>query len=238
MSRHSKRYDAPTEKWGIPTKEAYWAPSSDPGTHSGKNSIPLVVVLRDILEFTNTSKEAENILAERKVKVDGKVRTNKNSPVGLMDVISLSPLSEHYRVLFDQRGKFRMLPIEKNRAEWKLLRVVDKTALKGGVMQYNLHDGTNIRLEDGKEYETKDVLKLQMPSRKILDSYEFDEGQMALITGGDHIGELDTIKEHEIIRGPQQNFVHFESGITTIEDFVFVIGEDTPVIEIPEVGIV
>jgi len=238
MSRHNKRYNAPTEKWGIPTKESFWAPSPTPGPHSDDTSIPLIVVLRDILKYTQTSKEAEHILAERKVKVDGRVTTDKNRPVGLMDVISIPDISENYRVLFDQKGKFRLLPIDKSQAEWKLVKIQDKTTLKGGITQYNLHDGTNIRIEDGTKYDTKDVLKIQLPSRKILESFEFGEGQMALVTGGNHIGELDTIKEYEVIRGTQPNFVHFESDITTVEDYAFVVGKDKPIIEIPEVGII
>ncbi len=238
MSQHNKRYNAPTEKWGIPTKESFWAPSPAPGPHSADTSIPLIVVLRDILRYTETSKEAEHILAERKVEVDGKVTTDKNRPVGLMDVISIPDISENYRVLFDQKGKFRLLSIDESQAGWKPVRIQDKTTLKGGITQYNLHDGTNIRTEDGSKYKTKDVLKLQLPSRKILDSLEFGEGQMALVTGGDHIGELGTIKEYEVIRGSQPNFVHFESGITTVEDYAFVVGKDKPIIEIPEVGII
>lgn len=238
MSRHNKRYNAPTEKWGIPTKESFWAPTPSPGQHSADRSMPLIVVLRDILSYSETSKEAESVLAERKVKVDGKVRTEKNLPVGLMDVISLPSLSEDYRVLFDQKGEFRLLPIDKSQANWKLVKINDKTTLKDGVTQYNLHDGTNLRIDDGEEYNTKDVLKMQLPNRKILDSYEFGEEQMALITGGDHIGELGTIKKYEIVRGSQSNFVRFEADITTIEKYVFIIGEEQPIIEIPEVGII
>ncbi len=238
MSEHNKRYNAPTDKWGIPTKESFWAPTPAPGAHSKDRSIPLIVVLRDILKYTETSKEAEIILAERKVKVDGKVKTDKNLPVGLMDVISISSLSENYRVLFDQKGKFRLLPIDKSQAEWKLVKINDKTTLKGGITQYNLHDGSNIRLDDGSKYDTKDVLKIQLPSRKVLDSYDFDEGQMALVTGGDHIGEIGNIKEYEIVKGSQPNFVHFDSGITTVEKYVFIIGDEKPTIEIPEVGII
>ncbi|MEF8832136.1 MAG: 30S ribosomal protein S4e [Candidatus Thermoplasmatota archaeon] len=238
MSQHNKRYDAPTDKWGIPTKESFWAPSPTSGPHSDDRSIPLIVVLRDILEYTETSKEGEHVLAERKVEVDGKVTTDKNRPVGLMDVVSIPDISENYRVLFDQKGKFRLIPIDKNQAGWKLVRIEDKTTLKGGITQYNLHDGTNIKIEDGSKYNTKDVLKLQLPSRKVLDSLEFGEGQMAIVTGGDHIGELGTIEEYEVIRGSQSNFVHFESKITTVEKYAFLVGEDKPIIEIPEVGII
>ncbi len=238
MSKHSKRYNAPTEKWGIPTKEYHWAPKSKPGPHPADRSVPLIVVIRDILEYTNTSREAKRVLAERKVHIDGKVATERNRPVGLMDVVSIPELMEYYRVLFDQRGRIRLEPIDEKDADWKLARIESKTTLKGEITQYNLHDGRNIQLDDGSEYKTKDVLKLELPSQKVLDSYEFKEGMMALITGGKHIGEIGKVKECEKIRGPQPNFVHFNSGITTIEKYVFVIGRETPVIDIPEVGIV
>ena len=61
---------------------------------------------------------------------------------------------------------------------------------------------------------------------------------MAMITGGKHIGEIGTIEEYEIVKGPQPNLVHFESGKSTVEKYVFMIGEDKPVIKIPEVGII
>lgn len=238
MSKHSKRYSAPTKKWGIPTKEAFWAPKSRAGSHPSESSVPLMVVLRNILDYSNTAREAKRVLAERNVKVDGKVVTDDNRSIGLMDVVSITGLEEDYRVLFDQRGRIRLLPIEEDQAEWKLVKIMDKTALKGGVTQYNLHDGRNFRSEDDNEYKPKDVLKVEIPSQKIVKAYEFKDGMMALITGGEHIGEIGTIEECEIIRGTQPNFVHFESGMSTIEKYTFIIGEETPVIEIPEVGIV
>ncbi|MEF8873227.1 MAG: 30S ribosomal protein S4e [Candidatus Thermoplasmatota archaeon] len=238
MSKHSKRYDSPTEKWGIPTKESHWAPKPSGGSHPADRSVPLVVVIRDILAYTNTSREAKRVLADRKVEVDGKIVTDKNRPVGLMDIVSIPDLMENYRALFDQKGKIRLKEIDESETGWKLVKIEDKTTLKSGITQYNLHDGRNLREEDSKAYETNDVLKLEIPSQKVLDSYEFKDGMMALITGGKHIGEIDTIEEREIVKGSQPNFVHFESGITTIEDYVFVIGKEMPVIEIPEVGIV
>ncbi len=238
MSKHSKRYDTPTEKWGIPTKEHHWAPRSKSGPHPKDRSVPLVVVIRDILEYTNTSREAKRLLADRKVEVDGKVVTDRNRPIGLMDVITIPELKENYRVLFDQKGKIRLKSIDEGVSGWKLVKVEDKTTLKDGITQYNLHDGRNLKFENANQHSTLDVLKLEIPEQKVLDTYEFKEGMMALIIGGKHIGEIDRIKEHEVIKGPQPNFVHFESGMTTIEDYVFVIGKDTPAIEVPEVGIV
>lgn len=238
MKRHNKRYGAPTEKWGIPTKDGFWAPSSSSGSHPRDRSVPLVVVLRDLLEYTNSSREARIIIGERKVLIDGKPETEHKAPVGLMDILSLKDVDEHYRVLFDQRGKIKLLPVEEDEQHWKLCKIIDKTTLKNGNTQYNLHDGRNFEDEDGGKYNTKDVLKISIPEQKVMDHYSFKEGSMAMITGGKHIGEIGTIEEYEVVKGPQPNLIHFESGKSTVEKYVFMVGEDKPVIKIPEVGII
>merc|ERR1712072_287061 len=43
---------------------------------------------------------------QRLVKVDGKVRTDINYPVGFMDVISIEKSDEHFRLLYDSKGRF------------------------------------------------------------------------------------------------------------------------------------
>ncbi len=238
MTRHNNRYQIPSEKWGIPTKDHYWAPKSNPGPYPEDRSVPLLVVVRDILEYAESAREAKILLGERKVKVDGTVATDGKQPLGLMNVVSIPSLKEHYRVLFDQKGQIRLGPIEEDQSGWKLCKIVDKVSLKGGKTQYNLHDGRNIVLDDANKFRTKNVLKIQLPSQKVLDVIQFRKGYMALITGGKHIGEIGKIEKYEIMKGPQDNLVHFDSGVSTVEDYVFPIGEDTPEIKIPEVGIV
>lgn len=238
MEKHTKRYQAPTKRWGVPTKEYFWAPKARPGAHQAKKSVPLLIVIRDILKYADNAREAKMIIGGRKVMVDGKIRTDSNAPVGLMDVLSIPELDEHYRVLFDQTGMVRLVTAAGGAENWKLCRIEDKKTVKNGLTQYNLHDGRNIRLEDEKAYDTKDVLKLEIPSQNIISVYKFKEGNMALVTGGKHIGEIAKISSHEIVRSSKPNLVHLEGGISTIEEYVFVIGEDTPAIDVPEVGII
>ncbi|MFW6071905.1 MAG: 30S ribosomal protein S4e [Thermoplasmatota archaeon] len=238
MKRHNKRYGAPTKKWGMPIKEGFWAPRISSGAHPKDRSVPLVVILRDVLKYTNSAREARIIIGERKVHVDGEPETDHKAPVGLMDIVSLVDLDEHYRVLFDQKGKIKLLPVEEDEQHWKLCKIIGKTTLKNGVTQYNLHDGRNFQDQDSGKYSTKDVLKISIPEQKVMVHYEFTEGSMAMITGGRHIGEIGTIKEYEVVKGPQPNLVHFESDKSTVEEYVFIVGTDKPVIKIPEVGII
>ncbi len=238
MKKHSNRYQAPTKKWGLPSKKHYWAPKTRAGVHPGDRSVPLTVIIRDFLGYAENAREAKKIIGRRKVLVDGKIKTDENTAVGLMDVISIPELKEHYRVMFDQSGKIHMIHLTEGNEGWKLCRIENKTTIKNGLTQYNLHDGRNFSIEDSKTYNTKDVLKIEIPSQLVMESYPFKEGNIALVTGGKHIGEIGHIERYEVVKSSKPNLVHIKGGISTVEEYVFILGEDKPVIEIPEVGII
>ena len=40
------------------------------------------------------------------VKVDGKVRTDATYPAGFMDVIDIEKTDEHFRLMYDSKGRF------------------------------------------------------------------------------------------------------------------------------------
>ena len=43
---------------------------------------------------------------QRHVKVDGKVRTDSTYPAGFMDVIDIEKTDEHFRLVYDTKGRF------------------------------------------------------------------------------------------------------------------------------------
>lgn len=54
------------------------------GPHKIRNSLPLVVILRNRLKYALNYHEVVKIVMQRTIKVDGKVRTDKKYPTGLM----------------------------------------------------------------------------------------------------------------------------------------------------------
>jgi small subunit ribosomal protein S4e len=134
----------------------------------------------------------------------------------------------------DKRGKIRFVTIKKDEAEWKLVRINDKTMIKGGKIQLNFHDGRNI-IVDKDEYKTGDTLKMSIPEQKILGKFEFNEGNLAFLIGGSHAGYLATIEKIERTRNPKANVVHFKENFSTHQGYVFIVGTDTSSIDIPEV---
>lgn len=230
MSRHQKRITIP-KSWPIPRKTHKWSIKCRPGPHSGENSIPLLVVVRDMLKLADNAREAKRILNEGNILVDGRVKKDNKFPVGIFDVISIPKLDIQYRMLLDEKGKFNLHKLEPGVVR-KLTRIEDKTILKGGRVQLNLSDGSNKIVEDG--YSTGDSLVLSIPEKDIVEQIEFKEGNLAMVLGGSHSGEIGTVKEIEIVRSSRPNKVMISgrNDFETIVDYVFMIGIDKPAIKL------
>jgi len=98
--------------------------------------------------YALTYKEVVQILKQRLVKVDGKVRTDTTYPAGFMDVIELEKTDEHFRLIFDTKGRFVVHRISKDEAAYKLLKVKRLEFGKGGVPYIVTHDARTIRYPD------------------------------------------------------------------------------------------
>ena len=59
-----------------------------------------------VCRYALTGKEVVSILMQRLVKVDGKVRTDSTYPAGFMDVIDIEKTDEHFRLIYDSKGRF------------------------------------------------------------------------------------------------------------------------------------
>jgi small subunit ribosomal protein S4e len=140
-SGHLKRKPAP-KMWPIHRKEAVWTVMPKPGPHSISRSLPLALIVRDMLGFAKTAKEAKNIISQGQIMVDGKVRRDERFLVGLMDVVSIPDAKKSYRALPSGKGLL-LHPINADEAAFKLCRIEDKTVVKGGNMHLNLHDGSS-----------------------------------------------------------------------------------------------
>jgi small subunit ribosomal protein S4e len=196
-------------------------------------SMPVLVVMRDMLHLCDTAAEARRILSSGDVLVDGRIVKSRKFPVGLMDLVSIPKLNQHYRMLLDQRGKFELAKVPQGKEKWKLCRIESKTTIKGAKTQLGLHDGRTI-IVDSDAYKTGDVLKLEVPTQKILDNYKLARGNVAMIISGAHAGQAAIIEDYIVTRTPDQNIVKFKDGTSTVKDNVFVVGSKAPEIELPE----
>ncbi len=194
-----------------------------------------------MLGVAQTRKEGKIIIDQGKVIVNGKVYKKDDIPVGLMDVISLPDSNKYYRVMPSDKGLY-LAPISKEESAVSLLRVENKHTVSNGV-QVQVHDGSImlIKVADPKNpvevtYDTFDILKVTYPEKQVVQTLKTKEGNLAIITGGKNIGKIGKIVEIEKAEAKKrrQALVVIEDAqgarYQTIMDFVFSIGETTPMI--------
>lgn len=235
-TRHLKRQQAPTF-WTIKRKEAIWSINTSPGPHNFGSSIPVTVLLRDMLNYATTRKEASHISNQSKIKIDGKPRLDDKFPVGLMDVVSLPDASESYRVLPAKGGRLKLHQIKGDEIGFKLCRIIGKTILRNNVTQLRLHDGRTLVVPAGSSYKVNDVLKIKVPSQEIMEHISFKDQLPIIITGGRSQGETGIIigfgdepgwKKTATVRTPSGE------DIRTLTKYVFPIGTTESLISLPE----
>jgi len=203
----------------------------------------MLVVLRDILHCCKTKRECKLILAESSVKVDGEARTDFKYPAGLMDVIELNGAESAFRVMALPRKGLSLIEVPKGEVSFKLCRIDDKKTLNSGAVQLNLHDGRNISIkaEDlkklgDKDYSVLDTVQLSIPKQGIMKRLRFAEGSHVLVVAGRNIGRSGRIVKVEEATAARKKRVSIETEekevFQTIADYVFVVGEEKPIIKI------
>lgn len=229
MGRHQRRVAAPIS-WPVEKKTHAWVVGANAGSHSINTGIPLLIVVRDMLKLATNSREAKTIINEGNILVDGIPRKDYKYMTGLFDIISIPVQNDYYRVLLDANNRFKLYKEEPGVA--KLCRINDKTIVRKGAVQLNLHDGSNVLASD--EYKTFDTVMLSIPDRKIKKHIPYKAGNIALVIGGEHSGEIGKIKQIRKVRGSGTNMVVLsnETEFETIENYVFVIGETVPEIRV------
>lgn len=220
---HLKRYSIP-KYWHVAKKERKFVIAPRPGPHKKLECIPLLVVLRDVLKVCRNAKEASMVIKKGDILVDKKARKDPNYPVGLMDIVEIPSLGKHYRVTVNKSGLF-LNEIKSEEADKKLCRIQDKTIVKGGGFQLNLHDGRNI-LTGKNEFRTNDSLLIELPSQKILQHFKFEKNSSAMIMSGKNIGLHGKVKEifdRKTMIGRNRIVLETKDGdIETVKEYLLV----------------
>jgi len=227
-----KRTQAP-RFWKVGRKVKKFVVGPSPGPHAKKKCIPVGIILRDILKYAKTMREVKEILNKGIFRIDDRIIREYKFPAGLMDIISLQ--DEHYRILPNEHGLY-LQKIEKKDSKFKLLRIVNKTSVRGGKIQLNFHDGKNMLVEKD-DYKTNDVIVLNLEKSAIEKVLGFKKGSAVIITGGNNIGNIGIINDFIVRKSSRPNDVIVKVGNRKIPlppNYVFVVGEDKPFITFGE----
>jgi len=233
--KHQKRLSAPSH-WLLDKLSGAYAPKASPGPHKLRDCMPLIVFIRNRLKYALNGREVKQIVMQRLIKVDGKVRTDPTYPAGFQDVIGIEKTGENFRLVYDTKGRFAVHRITAEESEYKLGKVRRVQLGKGGIPFLVTHDARTIRYPDPK-IKVNDTVKIDLATGKITDFIEFDTGVIAMVTGGRNQGRVGVITHRERHDGGF-NIVHIKDAVdnefATRESNVFVIGREKPWISLPK----
>jgi len=193
--KHLKRLNAP-KHWMLSKLDGIWAPRPSQGPHKLRESLPLILILRNRLKYALTGKETNMICMEKLVMVDGKVRTDPNFPAGFMDVVEMPKSNDQFRLIFDTKGRFVLHSISDEEKKFKLCKVVKKELTIKKVPYIVTHDGRTIRYPDPL-ISVGDVVKVDIATGKPMSFQKFEMGKQAMITQGRNAGRVGIIQKVE-----------------------------------------
>ncbi|MFP4115858.1 MAG: 30S ribosomal protein S4e [Candidatus Aenigmatarchaeota archaeon] len=227
MSKHQKALSSP-KSYPIGRKERPWTLKPRAGPHPKDDSIPLGIVVRDMLGYVDNVSEVKEVLEKGLCKVDGKVVRDHRLPLGTFDSLQLG--DEYFRLMPSEEG-FELVGVDEADSGKKVCRVEDKKTVKGGKIQLNLNDGKNIVVDKKrlKKLPTGSSLVLSLPELEIEEVIEFEEGQEAMVTGGKNRGKVAELQETKELKGSKENRVVVSSNgdeLDLPEKLVFPVNEE------------
>lgn len=221
VKNHLSRLTSPVS-WGVKRKGIKFITRPSAGAHNLRESIPLSLVVTDLLKFARIRKETKKILNEGKIFVNGKVRKDLGYAVGLLDVVSVPSLEQSYRVFYDTKGKFKLLTLDDGEKDLRLVQIKNKTIISGNKIQLNNSDGTNILLDTSSEYKTGDTLSVSLKDGSIKEHLPLKNGARIYLTGGTKRGVVGTLEDTKDTTITVQTS---EGSFQTAKRYAFVIGK-------------
>ena len=230
MTRHQKRLSVP-KSWPVERKENTFTVKAGAGPH-GEAGGPLLILLRDLLGYADSKKEARYALNQNTVRVNGDAVSDEARPIGMFDILAFDEREEYYRVFPDEGGRLSLTPIDADAADSRLGKVVRKDQVTGGDFQLTLHDGTNVPVDadDASAYSSVDSVVVDNETKEIIAHFPYEEGALVTAVAGTHAGEIGQIDEILVTASSGDNSVTVSQddgeGFETIEAYVVVIDEN------------
>jgi small subunit ribosomal protein S4e len=227
MTRHQKRLAVPNS-WPVERKTNTFTVKAGAGPH-GEAGVPLVVLLRDVLGYVDSTKEARYALNNDSVLVNGDAISDEQRPIGMFDILAFPEREEFFRVFPDEGGRLALSPVDEEAASSRLGRITNKSVVPGGDVQLTLHDGTNVRVDADAPYDTKDSIVIDNESKEVVAHFEYEEGALVTAVAGQHAGRIGEVDDIDVTLGSGSNTVYVADdgdGYETVEEYLVVIDEN------------
>ena len=177
VKRHLKRLNAP-RTWKIQRRGITFITRSNPGGMPNDLTMSISSILKYELKLAHSMKEVKHLILIEDVLVNGRKITDYKHAVCFTDVVSFPKLGQQYRLIMDTNNILKLVPISKDEAQYKLLKIIGKSFVKGKT-QLNLFDGRNILFEK-HHYKVGDSLLLTIPEQLVKEHLSLEKGALVL----------------------------------------------------------
>jgi len=178
------------KSWPVPRKgNKYLAVSK----HNQSDSIPLIIVMRDLLKVVQSKKELKKIIHEKQIKINGKEIRETNYPIGLFDILTFPALGKNFKCLLSENKKIIFEEISEKDAKTKIFKILGKKILCKNMVQLNFFHGRNIITKE--KAKTGDSILFNLKENKIEKIIPMEKGKNAVVIKGAHAGKTGKIED-------------------------------------------
>ncbi|MEM4152934.1 MAG: S4 domain-containing protein [Candidatus Pacearchaeota archaeon] len=188
---HLKRIAAP-KTWPILRKEKVFV-TVGKSPHKLELSLPLIIILRDLLKAANNTREIKKIISEKNIIINNKIVKDVKFRAGLFDRIYIKKLEKYFSLYLTEKGKLEVKEISKEKSEFKPCKIIGKKILKGNKIQINCIDGRNF-IVDSNKFKIGDTIIINLKDNKIVKHLGIEKGNFALVIKGKNRGAYGKIE--------------------------------------------
>lgn len=224
-SSHLNRLSAP-RAMRIARKENVWIKKPSPGPHPLERSLPISVVLRDVLQVANDARESAMLLRQGDVFVDGRVVKKPGFPVGLMDIVTIPKAKLVFLVTIDEKARVVLKPLDAAKSATKLCQVQGKRTVSKGLTQLTFHDGRTLLTKEN--VKTGSTALFSIKEKKISSVLPLEVGAHVLVASGKHAGTRGVVKSLTPGTATRDAEAEVEADgekFGTVTKYLFVVGD-------------
>ncbi|MEM3405647.1 MAG: S4 domain-containing protein [Candidatus Pacearchaeota archaeon] len=185
---HRKRQSMP-KTWPLPRKGTKYISSS-----GNFLSIPVYVIIRDIIRIVNNRKDVKKIIKEGRIFVNNKKIKDEKFPVQLKDIIEID--KKIYTLDLNENKKLTIKEILNEKKEI-IAKILNKKKIDKNKIQINCTNGRNylIDYKENKNIKIGDSVLFDLNNKKIIEILPLKEGSKVLVINGKHIGKRGIIEK-------------------------------------------
>ena len=157
------------------------------------DSVSVLLAVRDMLKLAKNAKEVRRMVQDKLLKINGTLVMDAHESIKLFNHLEAGKM---YRLslLPTKKFVFEEIAAKDPSKDLRLVKVTNKRLIRGGKVQLNLHDGSNVLTSE--KINVNDSLYLDKEG-EIKKHFSPEKGKNAIVIEGKHTGKQGVIESIE-----------------------------------------